>query len=61
MPRAGKKVKSKNSKVKIRTSRTAAQESLFQSFQWFDGLTTSGFILNRWAPFNLWISVGTFS
>jgi hypothetical protein len=23
----------------------------FQSFQWFDGLTMSGFILNRFAPF----------
>src|SRR5262249_49491012 len=25
---------------------------LFQTFQWFDGLTMSGFILNRFAPFN---------
>jgi hypothetical protein len=24
---------------------------LFQTFQWFDGLTMSGFILNRCAPF----------
>jgi hypothetical protein len=23
----------------------------FQSFQWFDGLTMSGLILNRFAPF----------
>jgi len=25
---------------------------LFQTFQWFDGLTMSGFILNCFAPFN---------
>src|SRR5262245_55079568 len=30
---------------------TAIQESLFQSFQWFDRLTMSGLILNRFAPF----------
>jgi hypothetical protein len=33
------------------TSPTATQESLFQLFQWFDGLTMSGFILNRFARF----------
>src|SRR5215813_8835952 len=38
------------------TSLTAAQESLFQSFQWFDGLTMSGFILNRFAQFTMGIS-----
>jgi hypothetical protein len=32
-------------------SHTAAQESLFKSCQWFDGLTMSGFILNRDASF----------
>jgi hypothetical protein len=29
---------------------------LFQTFQWFDGLTMSGFILNRCAPFITGIS-----
>ena len=29
---------------------------LFQTFQWFDGLTMSGFILNRFAPFITGIS-----
>jgi hypothetical protein len=37
-------------------ARSSLENSLLQSFQWFDGLTMSGFILNRCAPFITGIS-----
>ena len=41
---------------KIRGDGFHVCSSQFQSFQWFDGLTMSGFILNRFAPFITGIS-----
>jgi hypothetical protein len=35
----------------LRLAHHSSKRSQFQTFQWFDGLTMSGFILNRFAPF----------
>jgi hypothetical protein len=40
---------------------TLLNEASSKRSSWFDGLTMSGFILNRFAPFNPWICPGTFS
>jgi len=37
-------------RVFLREKAALTKTKLFQSFQWFDGLTMSGFILNCFAP-----------